>query len=112
MQPVRTNSPIESYHSRLKRLAKKPHFNLYLLIELLYSESSMANFKFYMLANDKLVDNQKKYTSAFTFTLFSYWEKFNVGNYDSTNTLFDGPTNLISENYKYIFNCKIWCDMM
>jgi hypothetical protein len=107
MQPIRTNSPIESYHSRLKRLAKKPHLNLYLLIELLHTESQMVPFKSFLLATDKLAENQKKSTSHFTSTLFAYWENFNTGKYGSVETLYEDLTDLISDNYKYNFNHNI-----
>ena len=107
MQPIRTNSPIESYHSRLKRLAKKPHLNLYLLIELLHTESQMVPFKSFLLATDKLAENQKKSTSHFTSTLFAYWENFNTGKYGSVETLYEDLTDLIFDNYKYNFNHNI-----
>ena len=107
MQPIQTNSPIESYLSRLKRLAKKPHLNLYLLIELLHTESQMVPFKSFLLATDKLAENQKKSTSHFTSTLFAYWENFNTGKYGSVETLYEDLTDLISDNYKYNFNHNI-----
>ncbi len=104
MQPIRTNSPIESYHARLKRLAKKPHLNLYLLIELLHTESQMIPFKCFLLTNDKLSEKQKKNTAHFTSTLFGKWEILIEGKYDCIEDLFEDLTDLVSNNKNCNFN--------
>jgi hypothetical protein len=67
----------------------------------------MVPFKSFLLATDKLAENQKKSTSHFTSTLFAYWENFNTGKYDSVETLYEDLTDLISDNYKYNFNHNI-----
>ena len=54
---IRTNSPVEDYHSRLKRMAKRPHLNLYLLLELLWVEADRPPFTCFLFANDKLGTN-------------------------------------------------------
>jgi hypothetical protein len=33
---IRTNSLVEGYHARIKKMAKRPHLNLSLLLELLW----------------------------------------------------------------------------
>ena len=67
----------------------------------------MVPFKSFLLATDKLAENQKKSTSHFTCTLFAYWENFNTGKYGSVETLYEDLTDLISDNYKYNFNHNI-----
>jgi len=104
MSPIRTNSPIESYHSRLKRLARKPELNLYLLIELLATESNMVPFKCFMLSTDKLSIHQRKPATAFTHTLFSYWESFNNGDYSDLMKFLDDLSNLTFIFYKFNHN--------
>ena len=51
---IRTYSPVEGYHARLKRMAKRPHVNLYLLLELLWVQADQVPFPCFLLANDKL----------------------------------------------------------
>ena len=51
---IRTNSSVEGYHARLKRMAKRPHLNLYLMLELLWAEADRVPFTCFLLANDKL----------------------------------------------------------
>jgi len=70
MLAMRTNNPVEGYHARLKRLAKKPELNLYLLIELLYHESKMVPMKCYLLGTNKLCNHQKKYCLLHLFFIF------------------------------------------
>ncbi len=49
----------------------------------------MIPFKSFLLATDKLAENQKKGISHFTSTLFAYWENFNTGQYDNVESLYD-----------------------
>ena len=56
---IRANSPVEGYHSRLKRMSKTPHLNLYLLFELLWTEADQVPC--FLLANDKLGPFKKTY---------------------------------------------------
>ena len=66
MLAIRTNSLIEGYHACLKRLAKRPVLNLYLLINLLKDEADRISFSCLMLASNKLGNLQKKETQSFT----------------------------------------------
>lgn len=104
---IRTNNSVESYHSRLKRLAKKAKLNLYLLIELLWNESKRVPMNCFLLATDKLGDVQKAQYASFTSTLMSKWEDFKNGYYSSIEKLYEDLTDVVKDHYKYRFNTDI-----
>jgi len=97
MMAMRTNSPIKGYHARLKRLAKRPHLNLYLLLELLWVESNCVSLTCFLLANYKLGNYQKKNSASFTFNLFGLWENFNSGLYDTIDSFHADLTYLVAQ---------------
>ena len=105
--PIRTNNPVESYHARLKRLAKKPNLNLYLLIELLWVESQRVPMNCFLLTTDKFGDYQSKQNSSFTSTLMCYWKNFNDGFYSSVEALHVEVTELVKNKYQFNFNRNI-----
>ena len=77
-QSVRTSNDLEGWHTRLNTRGRAG-MNLYMLVALLYDESSLIPVQVRLVSDGKLKRHQKKVFVNLQKKIFCLWEKYENG---------------------------------
>jgi len=79
-QCVRTNNDVEGWHRRLNDRAGKGNLNLYVLVDLLHSESSYVKLQMRLVSEAKLRRYQRKVYANMQRRIFNLWDEYEADN--------------------------------
>ena len=72
---VRLNNDVEGWHRRLNAKASRGSLNLYLLMQMLASESQLVNIQLTLLKESHRIRRQRRASRTTTARLFKLWDR-------------------------------------
>jgi len=105
-QAIRTNNDLEGWHHRINRKAQRADLNLYLLIQLLYSESKMVVVNIRLISDKKICSTQTKKTKTNAARIQNYWSEFSCGS-RTVRDLLHACSHIYAPRFKHAENAGV-----